>query len=285
MKTLSPSPRSSRATAAHRAAGFTLAELLLVVVVIAVLASLLLPALARSKARAQALYCLRNLQQLQQAWTMYADENSGWLPGVIGGSYPGRGRWVSGWLDFSSSPDNTNALYLTDPAFSQLATYAPTPGIYRCPSDHSAVRIGGREHPRIRSVSMNCWMNYVGTAQIGQDEFRVFRRADDIVEPPPQKAWVFMDEREDSINDGLFQTNLKRRGVQARIVDYPASYHGRSAGMAFADGHAEIKRWVDRRTTPPMRVRQLLDLDVPSPDNPDVAWLQERSSSARNDVQ
>ncbi len=270
---------------APRTAGFTMVELLLVVVVVAVLASLLLPAVARSKGRAQALYCLRNLQQLQQAWMMYADDNSGWLPGVIGGSYPGPGRWVSGWLDFSSSPDNTNTLYLTDSRYSQLAGFVSTPAVYRCPSDRSVVRIDGQEHPRTRSVSLNCWMNYVGSAQIGQDEFRVFRKADDILNPPPEKAWVFMDEREDSINDGLFQTNLKQRGVQARIVDFPASYHGRSAGMAFADGHAEIKRWLDRRTTPPLRIRQLLDLDVPSPDNPDVAWLQERSSSARNDVE
>ena len=54
-------------------------------------------------------------------------------------------------------------------------------------------------------------------------------------------AWVLIDEREDSINDGLFQTDLKDRGASARIVDYPASYHGRAAGILFADGHAEMR--------------------------------------------
>ena len=92
-------------------------------------------------------------------------------------------------------------------------------------------------------------------------------------------AWVLMDEREDSINDGLFQTDLKDRGSSARIVDYPAGYHGRAAGILFADGHAEIKRWVDVRTTPPLSPNVLIPLNVASPNNLDVAWLQDRSSS------
>jgi len=264
-----------------RGGGFTLVELLVVVAVIALVSSMLLPSIVQSKSRAQAIFCLRNLQQVHTAWTMYADDNHGWLPGVISGSYPGSDRWVSGWLDFSSSSDNTNTLYLTDLRYSQLARYLRDPAVYRCPSDRSEVTISGRSYSRVRSLSMNCWMNYIGTAPIGEDQFQVYRRLDDIVAPAPDRAWVLMDEREDSINDGLFQTNLKLRGVQARIVDYPASYHGRSAGVVFVDGHAEIKRWQDRRTTPPLRSRHNLELDVPSPDNPDVAWLQEHSSSPR----
>lgn len=264
--------------------GFTLVELLVVVAIVAVIAALLMPALANSKLKAQGLFCLKNLRQLQIAWSMYADEHQDTLPGVIGGSTPGPGVWVSGWQDFSSSPDNTNTLYLTDPRFSQLAPYEMTASTFRCPADHSMVTIYGRAYPRVRSMSMNCWMNYVGTVPIGQDQFRVFRKSSDITDPPPAKAWVFLDEREDSINDGLFVTNLKGRGKLAKIVDYPASYHNRAAGIAFADGHAEIKRWFDRRTTPALRTSQLIQLDVPSPDNPDVDWLQSHSSSPRSNV-
>jgi len=254
-----------------------------VAAIIAVLLALLLPVLAAPKARAQGLYCLKNLRQLQLAWSMYADDHLDRLPGVIGGATPGGGVWVSGWLDFSRSPENTNTIYLTDPRFSQLAPYDLTARTYRCPADHSAVWIGGSLHPRVRSVSMNCWMNYIGTVPIGQDKFRVFRRLSDITDPPPDRAWVFMDEREDSINDGLFQTNLKARGKLAKIVDYPASYHNLAAGLSFADGHAQIKRWIDRRTTPALRPNQALQLDVMSPDNPDVAWLQDHSSSVKAD--
>lgn len=281
MNAVETRPGQSKALSSRRRAGFTLLELLVVVAVIGLISSMLLPSIVRSKSRAQAIFCLRNLQQVHTAWTMYADDNYGWLPGVISGSYPGSDRWVSGWLDFSSSTDNTNTLYLTDIRYSQLAPYIRDAAVYRCPSDRSEVTIDRRAHSRVRSLSMNCWMNYIGTTPIGQDLFQVFRRLHDIVDPAPLKAWVLMDEREDSINDGLFQTNLKLRGVQARIVDYPGSYHGRSAGIVFVDGHAEIKQWLDRRTTPPLRSRHNLELDVPSPDNPDVAWLQERSSSVR----
>jgi len=256
-----------------------LAELLSVLLIVGVVLALLFPAMARSKAKAQGLLCLSNLRQVSLAWAMYAEDHLDRLPGVAEGSHAGRGRWVSGWLDFSASSDNTNVNYLMDSDFAQLGPYAKSARVYRCPADHSAVQIDGRSHARVRSLSMNCWMNYVGTDAIGQDLFRVFRRTSDIVEPPPSRAWVFLDERADSINDGMFRTDLKDRRKAARIVDYPAGYHNRAAGIAFADGHAELKRWQDRRTVPALMTSQLIRLDVPSPDNPDVAWLQEHSSS------
>ena len=74
---------------------------------------------------------------------------------------------------------------------------------------------------------------------------------------------------------------MANRGGSARIVDYPAGYHGNAAGILFADGHAEIKRWMDPRTTPPLKRNSLIPLNVASPNNPDVAWLQERSTSRK----
>ena len=126
---------------------------------------------------------------------------------------------------------------------------------------------------------MNCWMNYVGTSNIGQDRFQVFRKTQDVTQSAPDKTWVHMDEREDSINDGMFRTNLEDRFMSAKIVDYPAGYHNRGAGIAFADSHVEIKRWEDNRTTPSLGPNQIIRLDVPSPGNPDVEWLQDHSSS------
>lgn len=63
-----------------------------------------------------------------------------------------------------------------------------------------------------------------------------------------------------------------------RIVDYPASYHNGAAGLAFADGHSEIKKWADPRTTPPLRPGQELNLNVASPGNQDRFWLMDRST-------
>src|ERR1041385_8177801 len=58
------------------ALAFTLVELLIVIAVVAILAALLLPALAKSKDKAQGIACASNIKQLSIAWVIYADENS-----------------------------------------------------------------------------------------------------------------------------------------------------------------------------------------------------------------
>jgi prepilin-type processing-associated H-X9-DG protein len=128
---------------------------------------------------------------------------------------------------------------------------------------------------------MNAFMNYIFTVDIGQNEYIIYRKYSDIVRPSPAMAWVLIDEREDSINDGLFQIDVRSRGSAARIVDYPAGYHGSAAGVLFADGHAEIKKWRDSRTVPPLQRNGLIPLGVASPNNPDVAWLQERTTATK----
>jgi prepilin-type N-terminal cleavage/methylation domain-containing protein len=263
---------------------FTLIELLVVISIIAILASMLLPALSKAKQKAQGIKCSSNLRQMGLAWTLYCDDNNDRVPPNVQGAtpeYDPRRTWVVGLLDQRNSTDNTNVLFLQR---SLIAPYLGSVDVWRCPGDHSTSRHNGRVYPRVRSYTMNCYLNPGPDDMYGGQGLRRVRCIGDMTDPSPSQTFVLIDERADSINNGTFCVDMSgfspSRPSALRIWNWPGNYHHNSSSLAFADGHAESHKWQDPRTSP--RFKPGVDLPVdpstPSPNNQDARWIQERTT-------
>jgi len=147
---------------------FTLIELLVVIAIIAILASLLLPVLARAKERAKIISCRSNLRQVGLACRMYADGNRDKLP-VIGGywAWDADSRTIDLLLAEGFSRD-----ILFCPSFSefnQSNIWNFVPGGYRVLGCVLALNQSGALQP----TNWNATMTPGTTLRYGNAEYRV----------------------------------------------------------------------------------------------------------------
>jgi prepilin-type N-terminal cleavage/methylation domain-containing protein len=228
--------------------GFTLIELLVVIAIISILASLLLPSLARSKEKAQGTQCLSNLHQLTIGWLTYNGDSKGRVmpngdetsqptsptdPSVLPGGT--NVQWCPGREDFveGCGPEGLDWIKV-----GLMYPYVNSTAIYKCPADHSTIAEG---IPHVRSMSMNNW---IGSIQPWQSSWnlRNFYKDSDLVVPGPANTYLFVDENPYSINDGW----MLEDPALGKWIDCPATYHTQRSGFTFTDGHGQAKHWRDQ---------------------------------------
>jgi prepilin-type N-terminal cleavage/methylation domain-containing protein/prepilin-type processing-associated H-X9-DG protein len=202
---------------------FTLIELLVVIAIIAILAAMLLPALSKAKAKAQATNCISNEKQWVLAFVMFMDDNDGYFPYEGSAGNIATGFNLEAWF-------NVTAEYVANPPLYKLYEEGNPPvkgskSIFACPSTRATPATPPTVNKAFFMYGFNNRMD-----PNGPDRWRVS------VVRQPTKTVMFTENSENEF------PSTSGRFTPAR--------HNDRAVLGFVDGHAELVRSNDfYRTT------------------------------------
>jgi len=220
--------------------GFTLVELLVVIAIIALLMSILMPALNRAREQGKRAVCLSNLRQLMLAWILYADDNEdNIVNGAVGYGPPynqsfghaGERAWVldgcaPDWASGGQLPENEQKERIKEGA---LWPYFENVKLCRCPT-------GSRGEMLTYAVMFS--MNSICYPEVLTKPGVYIKNRSEIYNPAPAHRLVFIDEG--WISPDAFAVHY---GGEERWWDDPPVRHGDGTNVSFADGHCEYKKW------------------------------------------
>ena len=273
----------------RRGSAFTLIELLVVIAIIAILAALLLPSLARAKAKAKRIACINNSRQLCVTAHLYSADNADSFPanGGLNSADANTRLWVQGW--FYDTTSRTKSAYILDPQYSQFADYIRTAQTYVCPAEKSeidgaAVYDTAGSYPRLRSYQMNAYIGWVGKwdnrieTSSPYATYPIFKKFSQIRPVAGTGVILYMDINEKSICWPYFGISM----IADTMFSFPSSIHDRGGVVSYVDGSVTWHRWSDARTiNATLRTPSFSGYHAHKEvqtGNADIQWLQSRAT-------
>jgi prepilin-type N-terminal cleavage/methylation domain-containing protein/prepilin-type processing-associated H-X9-DG protein len=230
---------------------FTLIELLVVIAIIAILMAVLMPALKIAREQARGVSCLSNQRSLAQAYIMYCDENGGSMPAGWAAYAPVNRvpPWVMPPLDYAgnqivqmASGDVTLQQRYNGLMAGVLYHYLQTVKVYHCPGDNRLTQgtsLG-------RSLAYCIYRSY---------SLPDYLRATEPVDPKklfsfkdPGNKMLFIEDIYDGSAGNYNHAGWSYIPFSGALWDPLGIFHSDACTFSYMDGHAERKKWADKRT-------------------------------------
>jgi prepilin-type N-terminal cleavage/methylation domain-containing protein/prepilin-type processing-associated H-X9-DG protein len=232
---------SSPERGAQSRKAFTLIELLVVIAIIAILASLLLPVLAKAKQTATMTKCLSNQKQLAYAFLMYSEDNNSALVGTMNMFLPSLGTSLNldggGYWPSSATVPGLDAITQVKNRIrlGPLYAYAANIEVYNCPGDlRTKLTTAAQAFDSYSKADGINGKNYLVTSAKKQSDL-----------PKPVMIYLFVEDADyRGYNNGTWEFDP----MTPQSRDALAVFHNNKGTLSFGDGHVEAHKWKDGTT-------------------------------------
>ncbi len=248
--------------------GFTLIELLVVIAIIALLLSILMPALQIAKRKAQGVVCLANQNTLSKCWYLYTSDNDSRVPGPDTPLAPGpNSHWACAPQTEAgvSRAGNANLEEMfVGIKRGVLYPYVENHKVYHCPGDKRSSK------PAKNAAGLGGYRTYSmpGSLVSGYGIAPIMKQTQIA---SPDSMYVFIEEADGrgyNINSWIISTTSQT------WIDPIAIWHGKSSTFCFADGHAESHKWVGKGTIGMAENQSIGYVPVSAKDIEDFLFMQ-----------